>query len=235
VHKRFDNPIRHLNALLRFAERVGLSGPAGGRAAHLLQAVAAAAEIWPGDGKESHSVQTTTNSSQTWTRSAKLLDADAEACEQLLQRHIDRLESARSGGWWRCSIFVAADGDGSLEAVTSALRGICSGEATALDPIQALRITPSVIRSAMVCGQTLRLLPVGGAQGHPLGEPFDALATCVTSGELAIVTGLPRRDVPGVPMREVAEFALSALAPPGQRCRWVSCEIRPDARCSRRR
>jgi DNA helicase HerA-like ATPase len=159
------------------------------------------------------STQTATSEGQSRSWSADLLNANAEACEQLLQRHIDRLQAARSSGWWRSTIYVAADGDGTLEAVTSALRAISSGEATALDPMRVLRIDTSTVRSAMVRGQTLTLKPVSDDHGHPFGPPFDALATCVTSDELAVLTALPRRDVPGLPMRDVSEFALSAPPP----------------------
>ncbi|MFI2457937.1 ATP-binding protein [Streptomyces sp. NPDC019539] len=155
---------------------------------------------------------TQTGSSETLSRggTVQLLDANAQACEELLQRHIDRIRTARSHGWWRTSVYVAADGDGTLEAVTSALRGICSGEDTALDPMRVVRLDPWTIRSAVVRGQSLRLAPAAGQQGHPLGESFDSLGTCVTSPELAVLVSLPRREIPGLPMRDIGEFALSA-------------------------
>ena len=164
-------------------------------------------------GEPAPGAQVTTSESRTRGWSADLLNANAEACEQQLQRHIDRLQAARSSGWWRNTIYVAADGDGTLEAVTSALRAICSGEATALDPMRVLRIAPSTVRPAMMRGQSLTLKPVSHENGHPLGPSFDALATCVTSDELAVLLALPVRDVPGLPMRDVGAFALAAPQP----------------------
>jgi DNA helicase HerA-like ATPase len=164
-------------------------------------------------GEPVSGVQVTTSESRTRGWSADLLNANAEACEQQLQRHIDRLQAARSSGWWRSTVYVAADGDGTLEAVTSALRAICSGEATALDPMRVLRIAPSTVRPAMMRGQSLTLKPVSHEKGHPLGPSFDALATCVTSDELAVLLALPVRDVPGLPMRDVGSFALAAPQP----------------------
>lgn len=158
-------------------------------------------------------VQVTTSESRSRGWSADLLNANAEACEQQLQRHIDRLQAARSSGWWRSTVYVAADGDGTLEAVTSALRAIGSGEATALDPMRVLRIAPATVRPAMMRGQSLTLKPVSQEKGHPLGSSFDALATCVTSDELAVLLALPVRDVPGLPMRDVGAFALAAPQP----------------------
>jgi DNA helicase HerA-like ATPase len=144
------------------------------------------------------------------TGSVELLDASAEACDALLRRHIDRLEAARSSGWWRTSVFVAAESEAALESVTGALRGIASGQASALDPVRVVRAAPHLVRTAATRGQSIGLVPASGAVGHPLGAAFDALATCMSSDELSILVTPPRRDVPGLPRHEVGEFALSA-------------------------
>ena len=163
----------------------------------------------------------TSGSTQTRTRSTttELLDANAEACEALLATHIQRLEAARSGGWWRTAVYVAAETDGALAAVTGALRAICSGTTTALDPMRAIRIAPWALRPALTRGQVLNLRPAARPVGHPpvghpLGAAFDALATCMMTDELSVLLSLPRREVAGLRMRDVAEFAL-AVPPPG--------------------
>jgi hypothetical protein len=158
----------------------------------------------------------TEGEANTLTRSAtsELLNANAEACELLLQRHIARLEAARSSGWWRTAVYVAAESDGALAAVTGALRAIGSGEQTGLDPVRTIRIAPWALRPALTRGQTIGLLPAAQAVSHPLGPSFDAVATCVTTDELAVLVSLPRRDVPGLLMRSVGEFAL-AVPPAG--------------------
>ena len=201
---------RYLKSMAEFANLAGLWMPGAGAIQAPVTSALNLMTMWTGAPA---TIQTTTSESRTRGWSADLLNANAEACEQLLQRHIDRLQAARSSGWWRNMIYVAADGDGTLEAVTSALRAICSGEATALDPMRVLRIDPSTVRSAMMRGQTLSLKPVSEKYGHPLGPSFDALATCVTSDELAVLLALPVRDVPGLPMRDVGEFALAAPTP----------------------
>jgi len=162
----------------------------------------------------------TTGTTQTRTQSitTELLDANAEACEALLATHIGRLEAGRSGGWWRTAVYVAAETDGGLAAVTAALRAICSGTTTALDPMRAIRIAPWALRPALTRGQVLTLRPAarpGGRPpvGHPLGAAFDALATCMMTDELSVLLSLPRREVAGLRMRDVAEFAL-AVPPP---------------------
>jgi hypothetical protein len=158
----------------------------------------------------------TTGASETRTESwtHELLDANAEACESLLTSHIERLDSARSAGWWRTAVYVAAESDGALAAVTAALRAICSGGMTGLDPMRTMRVAPWAVRPALTRGQTLHLLPTARSIGHPLGSTFDALATCMTSDELSVLLSLPRREVAGLRMRDVGSFALS-IPPPG--------------------
>ncbi len=160
----------------------------------------------------------TSGSTETLTKSGttELLDANAEACEALLATHIERLEAARSGGWWRTAVYVAAETDGALAAVTAALRAICSGTTTALDPMRAIRIAPWALRPALTRGQTLTLRPTARPIGHPLGAAFDALATCMMTDELSVLLSLPRREVAGLRMRDVGEFAL-AVPPPEPR------------------
>jgi len=158
----------------------------------------------------------TTGTTETLSRSgtAELLNANAEACEALLETHIRRLEAARSDGWWRTAVYVAAETDGAIAAITAALRAICSGTATALDPMRAIRIAPWAMRPALTRGQTLALRPTAQPVGHPLGEAFDALATCMTTDELSVLMSLPRREVAGLRMRDVGEFALAV--PPAE-------------------
>ena len=174
--------------------------------------------VLAGNGpQEKLSTQTSqgTSTSTSYTYNADLVNENAEACELLLQEHIDRLQSARSNGWWRTAVYLAADGEDTLEALAGTLRSIWSGETTALDPLRLLRLPAATLRAAAVGARILPLTPRANEAGHPLGPAFDALATCVTSAELSIQVGLPRRDIPGLPMHDTAEFALSVAAPNG--------------------
>src|SRR5437868_4353501 len=64
-----------------------------------------------------------------------------------------------------------------------------------------------------VHGQILTMHPMQGDQGHPLGKSFDTLATCVSSEELAVFVNLPQQELPGLPMRDHSDFALSVPSP----------------------
>jgi DNA helicase HerA-like ATPase len=164
-----------------------------------------------GTSRGSTTAGTTTSRAESGT--AELLDANAEACELLLQRHIDRLDTARSHGWWRTSVFVAAENDATLQSVTGALRGMASGATSGLDTMRVIRPAPHLIRTAVTRGLPLSLEPLDQRASHPLGELYNALATCMTSDELSVLVMPPRKDVPGLPLHDIGEFALSAPPP----------------------
>jgi DNA helicase HerA-like ATPase len=164
-----------------------------------------------------HNRQRSEGESRNLTETVEVLDATAEACESLLQRHIDRLQAGRSQGWWRTSVYVAADGDASLEAVAGALRAMASGDATVLEPLRLVRPGAHYLRGALVRGQGLSLLPAPTGDepraSHPLGPAYDSLGTCMTSDELAVLMSPPQSEIPGIPMRDIGRFGLTAAVP----------------------
>jgi hypothetical protein len=155
------------------------------------------------------------NSGESWSESGstELLNAHAEACEQLLQQHIQRLQAARSFGWWQTAVYVVAEQESTLHNITGAWRSICSGDATSLDPIRSIALPDYVLREAIRHGSLLNLHPTQSEQGHPLGESFDSLSTCLNSDELAVILNLPQQELPGLPMREQSAFALTVPPP----------------------
>jgi hypothetical protein len=160
---------------------------------------------------KSTQVQEATN----WSESGgvDLLDAHAEACEQMIQRYTDRLVLARGSGCWRAVVYLVAHSDAAIHAVAGGLRSFGSGDTSALDPLRVLALPDHWVRGAIQCGQILQMKPSSGAQGHPLGRAFDALATCLDCEELAVLVTPPQREIPGLPMREHSDFALSVPAP----------------------
>jgi hypothetical protein len=152
---------------------------------------------------------------KNWSESGgiELLDAHAEACEQIVQAYIDRLVLARGGGCWRSVVYLMAESDAAVSAVAGGLRSLGGGDASALDPLRTLTLPDPLLRDAARRGQILRMKPASGDQGHPLGAVFDALATCMDSQELSVLVTPPQREIPGLPMREHSEFGLSVPAP----------------------
>jgi hypothetical protein len=160
---------------------------------------------------QSSQIQEGTN----WSESGgvDVLDAHAEACEQIVQRYADRLIMARGSGCWRAVAYVVAQSDAAAHAVAGGLKSFAAGDATAFDPLRILQLPDHWVRSGIQCGQILEMKPALGTQGHPLGAVFDTLATCMDSEELSVLMTPPQREIPGLPMREHSEFALSVPAP----------------------
>ncbi len=165
--------------------------------------------------RESQASSRQTQTSSNWQRSGgvELLNANAEACEAILQGTVDRLAVGRSNGWWRTVIYVMAENEAVHQSVVAALRSVASGDATVQDPLRSIELPPAFWRSSVERGQLLTMIPAKGSQGHPLGQSFDCLATCLNSQELAVLINLPQQELPGLPMRDHSDFALSAPAP----------------------
>ena len=95
----------YLMSVVQFANLAGMVIPGAGEiTTQIKSAVSLIATLTGIPAEPTATIQTTVNESRTRGWSADLLNANAEACEQLLQCHIDRLQAARSSGWWRNAI-----------------------------------------------------------------------------------------------------------------------------------
>lgn len=178
-------------------------------ASSLFQATGLIAQVSQLDGKRSDAQQQSISTSSGESSNVELLDAYAEACEVSLQKHIDRLSTGRSNGWWRTAIYVAAENEATQQSVSGALRSIISGSNTVLEPLRTLTLPVLETREFVEKGQILSLYPAKEKRSHPLGSSFDVLGTCINSEELAVVVNLPQNELPGLPMRTRSEFALT--------------------------
>jgi DNA helicase HerA-like ATPase len=202
-----------LFGLSAFCSVVGLFVPIVGHIAQPMTTMGFAANARSMQQDMQNARQLTTGKNWSEAGGIELLDANAEACEQLLQEHIDRLQAGRSNGWWKTAIYVAAESEAAAQSVTGALRSLCSGDTTRLDPMRPVPVPQFLLREAVERGQVLSLLPGAGDQRHPLGESFDVLGTCVTSEELSVLVNLPQQEIPGLPMHDMSDFALSCPPP----------------------
>lgn len=156
-----------------------------------------------------HSRQVQSSESRTQASSVEHYDAHAAACEAILDGYIQRLLTGKSHGWWRTGVYIAAESQATLHSVAAALRSTCTGDSTGLDPIRIHSVPAHLVRKAMLQGKTLTMqIPAG--QSHPMGRVHDSLATCMTSDELAVLINMPCSELPGIPMRTRASFAVSA-------------------------
>ncbi len=157
-----------------------------------------------------NSQQLTTSETLSESKAVEIFNAHAEIGEQMLVQYIQRLQSARSYGWWKTAIYVVAEEEATLTSVVGAFRSICSGDATYLDPVRAVTLPNYLIRKAIQQGTILSLYPAQTELPNPLGDIFNSVATNLNSHELSVVVNMPRNELPGLPMREIAHFGLTA-------------------------
>ena len=162
--------------------------------------------------KEQVSQQTSTSVSWQESGSIELFDANAEACENLLAKYIERLTIGRCNGLWKTAIYIAAESTVACKSVGTALRSVVSGDSTYLEPIRALPLPAHVARNVMEQGQLLRMSPKSGSIRHPFGTAFDFLTTCISSDELSVLINIPQQELPGLPMRDREKFGLTVPA-----------------------
>lgn len=176
----------------------------------VAQGVAMAGAYVSARGTAAGSKQLTTTESWSQSGGFELLDANAQACETILDRHIESLQRARAGGWWRTAVYVAAESEAALRAVSGALRSLMAGDGSEIDPIRMITPPHHLIRENLLHGRLAHILPARGTQGHPLGSAYDALATCLNSDELSVLISPPQNEIPGIPMRTRSTFALTS-------------------------
>ena len=156
---------------------------------------------------------TTTTTKQSGTNesfsvSYEQLDAHAEFCEKLIDEHLNRLLAAKSNGWWQMAMYVAAENEETLGGVVGAIKSICSGDNSSLDPIRALEIPNAVLRKHILEGSIIKAYPNNNNNvSHPLGESYNSFSTCVNSKELSTVVHLPINEIPGIRFINHAEFS----------------------------
>src|SRR5579871_2241495 len=212
-----------LAGVAMFASIVGILVPGGTALGAGIRSLAGLSQPLMGmatmtrmqQGQERHAQAQQITHGQSWSENQthELLDAHAEACESLLAQTIARLETGRSFGWWRTAIYIAAETEAAMQSVAGAVRSLCSGQTSRQDPIRLLPLPAHRVRTAFEWGQILTLHLKQGELGHPLGEAYNALATCIQSEELAVLINLPRQELARAPVRDQSAFAL-AVPPP---------------------
>lgn len=142
--------------------------------------------------------------------SREYLDKFAEYTETATDHHIERLNHGRNYGFWNTGIYVLGNLPRDVVTVTGMLRSIYSGEETYYEPIRLHLFNPksnalSIVRDRF---ELIPMMDPGVAkqpdfdyqseQWHVFGKHYQYLSTPVNTKELALVTSLPRRDVPGL-------------------------------------
>ncbi|MEW9121596.1 MAG: ATP-binding protein [Thermotaleaceae bacterium] len=161
------------------------------------------------------SSNTTTNIGRSESVSRQYLNKSAQYCEQLLDKHIERLQHGRSLGFWNTGIYVLSQEEGTVLTVMGMLRSIYSGDNSYMEPIRTSLFPRN--SGADIIIKNCALIPIHrpsissqtiNHQWHPFGTLFEYITTPLNTEELSITTSLPRRDVPGLRfVRNAVRFA----------------------------
>lgn len=134
------------------------------------------------------------------TVSRQHLNMVAQHCKELADRHIERLNRGRSVGFWNTGIYVLGDTDDTVLTISGILRAAFSGKDSHIEPIRAILLPPSMRGHEYV--QEFNHIPFPSvtdvSEWHPLGPLYQSITTPLNTEELAILTALPNRDVPGL-------------------------------------
>lgn len=155
----------------------------------------------------------------------KILNAHAEALEELIRRHINRYQKARATGGWNVGIYLCANNPYHGNYGAAQLRALFGGQDTDIEPIRIhnLETVSYQAQQALVQMEYPDLQIVDSTSqvplNHPLGPLFDGFTTLITTDELALPIRFPQTDLPGVSTISIASFPLNtrgAQIPLGQ-------------------
>jgi uncharacterized protein DUF87 len=188
----------------------------------LLAFVPGVPQLLPGAiGHAGLSVSRSKTQTHGMSVSRESLDKTAQYCEQVTDKHVERLKQGRNLGFWNTGIYVLAETDTAVTTLTGMLRAVYSGEESYLEPIRVHQFSRS--SGAADCikqfqhiaypedpdrTRVSRELTGRVAGWHPLGGIFESVTTPLNTQELSLATSLPRRDVPGLRfVRHAVRFA----------------------------
>ncbi|MBC9784695.1 ATP-binding protein [Heliobacterium chlorum] len=144
----------------------------------------------------------------------ELVDKMAKYTEELVDKHIQRLQQGRNLGFWNVSVHVHGNDYATTQTILGLLRSIYSGDESYIEPIR-LHILPPGTGAATYAkafshiplSSTLNR-PKSSSWENPLGRILGMASTPMNTEELSIASSLPRKDVPGLRfVRNAVRFA----------------------------
>ena len=160
---------------------------------------------------------TTTDQTSDGTSETLQLTLKNRTIHSILEKidaHLKRMDDCESSGVWECSSYFLADDQETVEIATGSYKALMMGQQSGLEAsaINFWGTSEGAKREAVREYVTNFLHPVlrypSGLEGC-----FVTPASMVSSNELAIHMGLPRRSVCGLPVLEHAAFGEEVVRP----------------------
>ena len=172
----------------------------------------------------SESVSQTYGKSETSGISSgrEVINAHAQATEDLIHIYIKHLEDHRASGCWNVGAYLLADSKPAVRRAAQCLRSILAGGNAACEPIRFHDLSDCWTNAAGPAARSFRRPPVVLCDPrstnlkrvmHPLGRAHSEMSTILSGEELALLINIPQREVPGISVVPSALFSLN----PGSR------------------
>lgn len=164
----------------------------------------------------------------SWTKTTnvgqELLNRKAAYCEELLQKHEERLQIGSSVGMWNVGHYFCAEDSDSFALGQGVLRSLFAGMDSHFEPPRLIKLpknfTTTLRQFANLYlsfpNDNLRTLftvpPPPNATivaNHPLGYFYNGISTPLNTQELAVSTPLARQDVEGITVTSRSAFGVN--------------------------
>ncbi len=139
-----------------------------------------------------------------------------------MQKHLDeslleRMRLGRSKGMFRSAIYLLAENRATYDRLARGAQSIFQGVGSSITPLQARELkleSPKLSQLLRICKVNLGHISSETALVHstPVDHYYQTAwaATWLNARELALIAGLPTREIPGLKIRPSVDFALNA-------------------------
>lgn len=164
------------------------------------------------------SVAQTHSEGNSTTENRESLDKQLERIEKYIsEKQVPRFELGRSKGLFKTAVYLSAKHKSIYERLVLAVSAIFQGNQSLFSPLQVqkLAVKPQNIHQLFQINWQKSQLLTHLALVHsiPAQDQKMALATWLNSSELAILAGLPSREVCGIRLRKNVDFAVNPVNP----------------------
>ncbi|MGB9577934.1 MAG: ATP-binding protein [Halothiobacillaceae bacterium] len=165
----------------------------------------------------SHSATSTENLSLSKTRgnsygiTQELANKSAQLLHDRIEKEIvPRLEQGQTKGLFRCGLYIAGENKATYDRLRNAVRATFQGSEATMSPLWVRDLPEGWKLSLPALPRTDSEVSLPAALLHSLDvSPLDrTLGNIWNATELALIAGLPQRELPGIRRRKTVSFAI---------------------------
>ena len=134
------------------------------------------------------------------------LNKTAEFCENVLEHYLDRLQRAKSQGFWNVGVYFSTESKNTYMRMHGIARSLYAGQTTHYEPLRVIDLSDADEAREIIQHLRNPYLNVSGHEFHPFGGEYHSLGTPLITEELSTLVSLPSREVPGLRLLPVADF-----------------------------